>query len=271
LDAGPWARSAALIYMIVLASGLGLWKATQRGWVVLPQRRQLALIGAAALPVWIGLTGASLRPDGKLHIAFAPSGSGEIVLLTLPDGGRYLIASAPQGAGNSTHPTMGRRFDLIIEPDAPDDATPRSATRRLDPLQLAPHTTLRLADGVTLERLGTTEDWAIAIRYGSFQTLAPSTLSAAAQKALSRERAVTATTLLRLPGGETGVWPAEEFLSAVAPQMLSSPTETTYPPSIAARLTGRAQRVQGEAVIEVITDGRQFGLRQLTASPGFLH
>ena len=121
-----------------------------------------------------------------------------------------------------------------------------------------------------MERLGTGETWALAIRYGEFSVLAPSALDAATQAALTGERAATGVTLLRLPGGGTGCWPTEDFLVAVAPQTLLWPTDTTYPPSVAAHLTGRALRIPGDAVIEVVTDGSRYGLRQLTVSPGFL-
>ena len=267
IDAGPWAQSVAVLYLAALAAILGLRAAMQHGWLALPQGRQLALIGAAALPLWIGLTAVWLRPDGKLHIAFQPNGASETIRLTLPDGRRVLIADAPQEA------VTGPPLDLII---APETATGSGAqisnanTHWLDPLNLAPHSTLRLAEGITVERLGTGETWALAIRYGEFSVLAPAALDAATQAALTGERTATGVTLLRLPGGGTGCWPTEDFLVAVAPQTLLWPTDTTYPPSVAAHLTGRALRIPGDAMIEVATDGSRYGLRQLTAAPSFL-
>jgi hypothetical protein len=273
VDAGPWAKSAAMAYVVVLLSGLGLWKGMQAGFLALPPRRHLVMIGAVALPLWMGLAGASLRPDGMLHITFLPSEGSESALLILPDGTRLLIADLALEQSERKAPLTTRRVDLIIAPEAleaPDPQTRVSGGRWIDATQLAPHTTLRLSGGVTLERLGDAEHWALAVRYGAFRTILPATLDLPTQNVLVGQRALPGITLLKLPGGDTGCWPSEDFLNTLAPQVLLWPIETTYPPSVAARLTGWAQGVPGDASIEVITDGTQFRLRQLTSSPGLL-
>ncbi len=267
VETGSWAQGMAVVYIAALIAGIGLRGATQRGWLALPRGEQLALIGAAALPLWVGLTAVSLQPDGRLHITFQSTESVETIRLTLPDGRRVLIADAPMES------VTGAPFDLIIAPETPDDLEAQTAgadERRIDPRELAPHTALQFAENLTVERLGNGESWALAIRYGEFSTLAPAALDVATQAALADERAATGITLLRLPGGGTGCWPAEDFLAAIAPQTLLWPTDTTYPPSVAAGLAGRALRTPGDAAIEVVTDGKRYGLRQLTASPGFL-
>lgn len=273
VDAGPWAKSAAMAYVVVLLSGLGLWKGMQTGFLALPPRRHLMMIGAVALPLWMGLAGASLRPDGMLHITFLPPDGSESALLTLPDGTRLLIADLASEQSEKKAPLPTRRVELIIAPaalQAPDPKTRQSGGRRLDPTQLAPHTTLRLSGGVTLERLGDAEHWALVVRYGAFRTILPATLDLPTQDALVDQGDLTGTTLLKLPGGGTGAWPNERFLNAATPQVLLWPLGTTYPPSVASRLTGRAQRIPDDATIEIITDGKQFRLRQLTSSPDLL-
>ena len=53
----------------------------------------------------------------------------------------------------------------------------------------------------------------------------------------------------------------ENILAATAPQTILWPEDTTYPPDIAALLTGRgARRVPADAVVEVITDGARLWL-----------
>jgi hypothetical protein len=154
--------------------------------------------------------------------------------------------------------------------EASDHQTRLSGGRRIDATQLAPHTTLRLSGDVTLERLGDAEHWALAVRYGAFRTILPATLDLPTQNVLVGQSTLPGITLLKLPGGDTGCWPSEDFLNALAPQVLLWPVETTYPPSVASHLAGWAQRVPGDAAIEVITDGKLFRLRQLTSAQGFL-
>jgi ComEC/Rec2-related protein len=273
VEAGPWAKSAAIAYIVVLLSFLGLWKGTRMGFLALPPRRHLAMIGAIALPLWVGLAGASLRPDGMLHITFQPSVGSESALLTLPDGTRLLITDVVSEQSEAAISLTARRVELLLAPgglEASDPMTQVSDGRWMDPTQLAPHTRLHLSGDVTLERLGDAEHWALALRYGAFQTILPATLDAPTQDALVDQRALSGTTLVKLPGGDTGCWPSEEFLNAATPQVLLWPDETTYPSAIAYRLTGWAQRVPGDAAIEVITDGKMIRLRQLTSAQGFL-
>jgi competence protein ComEC len=262
-DGGSQARGVAVAYIVVLLSVIGLSKGAQTGWLVLPSRRQLALIGAVALPAWIGVIGASSRPDGNLHITFLPSERSEIALLTLPGGDRVLIADAPVAESAAA----GQAIALVVAPETtrmPASSLRRSGQQRLDPAHIAPHATIRLADGVQLERLGSAHAWMFALRYGAFHTIVPTTLDGPTQDALMAERALTGITLLKLPGVGTGCWPTERFLDAATPQAILWPTETTYPPSVAALLAERAIRVPGDAAIEVITDGKQFRLRQFT-------
>ena len=134
--------------------------------------------------------------------------------------------------------------------------------QRPGPRDLSPGAMLRIADGVTLERVGNGEGWALLLRYGRFSALLPSLPDAATQALLTEGGNLRGVTLVKLPGPGTGRWPAPEMLATATAQVQLWPGETTYPPGVVRALEGRALRVASEAVIEVTTDGEQLWLHQ---------
>ncbi len=267
VETGALGRTVALIYYVVLFGALAVRKLETGSWRGVPWRR----LGAGGLAVvaalWLGLTAVNSLPDGRLHLFFVPGEDGEAALIVTPGGRRaWIWDGRGDGAAlaSATRPLLtGWRngVDVAIGPPAADGRP--QASQVVDPAHLAPGAVIRLDDGVTLTRLAAGDDWAFTLSYGEFRTILPATLTPTAQATLLASGGVPATTLLKAAGPGTAAWPTASFLVAAAPQTLLWPQDTTYPPDIAERLTQRgALRVPSDAIIEIVTDGKQMWLHQ---------
>jgi len=272
LETGAWSRALALLYYAVLFGNLGWRRLAATGWVTLPTRRAVTWAALAVLPLWLGISILSARPDGRLHVMFLQGEGGEAALVVTPSGRRVWVWDG-RGDGETLATTtrpwlMGwrRGVDVAVGPGA---AALWPDAQAVEPAQLAPGTTVRLDDGVVLTRLAAGDDWALALAYGQFRTVLPATLKPDTQAAVlaSGDADNLHLVLLKAPGPDTGAWPTADFLAATAPQTVIWPQDTTYPPDVAAVLTGRgALRAPADAVVEVITDGARLWLRQRSAS-----
>jgi competence protein ComEC len=265
VEVGALGQVLALIYYAVLFGTLGMRRLTQTGWVTLPTRRAVAWAAAAVLPLWLGLTAVSALPDDRLHLFFLPGATGEAALVVTPAGRRAWLWD---GRGDGATLTAAARGVFIGWRKGVDAALgPWPGTQAIDPAQLASGAVIRLDENVTLTRVAAGEDWAFVLAYEEFRALLPATLQPGAQAALLAAGADLRVTLLKAPGPDTGTWPTAAFLDATAPQLILWPEGTTYPPDVVARLTARgAIRVPPDALLELITDGRQMWLRLRTDS-----
>jgi len=275
VETGGWGRALAMLYYVILFGALGLRHLIGTGRVPAPARgvtRRAAAYGVIMMAaLWLGTSALAARPDGRLHLVYLPGEGGEAILLTTP-GGR--TAWLWDGGGNggealaaAARPWLiGRRgVDLAVGPGAADLWPDAQA---VDLAQLAPGAVIRLDEGVVLTRLAAGADWALALDYGGFRTVLPSTVKPDAQAALlaSTDAANLHLVLLKAPGPNTGAWPTADFLAATGPQTILWPQDTTYPPDVTALLTGRgARRIPADAVVEVITDGARLWLRLRSA------
>ncbi|MCX6028674.1 MAG: ComEC/Rec2 family competence protein [Chloroflexi bacterium] len=267
VELGALGRVLAPLYYAVLFGMLGVRKLETGSWKGLPWRR-LGVGGLAAVgALWLGLTAVNSLPDGRLHLFFVPGEDGEAGLIVTPGGRRAWVWD---GRGNgaalasATQPLLTgwrRGVDVALGPPTADGRP--QASQVVDPAHLTPGTVIRLDDGVTLTRLGTSDGWALRLRYGEFRALLPSTLSPEAQAALLATGGDLTATLLKTAGPGTGAWPTAAFLAATASQTILWPQDTTYPPDVADLLVERgARRVSADAVIEVISDGQRVWLKQ---------
>ncbi len=264
---GAVGRVAALVYLAALIGGMCWQLAYRRGWTTVPARR--ALLGATALivPVWLGLTAWQALPDGRLHLFFVPVEGGEATLVVTPDGKQVWLWDGrgdAEGLAGAAQPLLRgpqRRVDAAI---GPAGASLWPAGISVDPAQLEPGTGIRLAEGVTLTRLGEGEQPALALEYGQLRVLWPAALTVTTQAELLQDGTDLRVTLLKAPGPDTGTWPTAGFLAAAAPQIILWPEETAYPPDVAELLAQRgATRVPADAIVEVVTDGARLWLRRL--------
>lgn len=219
-----------------------------------------ALAAALALVAW----GAwRIVPDGCLHVLFVSAEGGEAAALTTP-GGRTAWAWDGRGDGaalvraTQRGPWRGGRPDVVLAPCA---TSPWPGAACIDPAGLAPGAAVRLEPGVSLVRLDAGAGWALALEYGAFRTLLPSTLSQEAQAALVAGDTTGPFTMLKAAGPGTGAWPSAALIRDAAPQASVWPLTTTYPPDVNAALAKAVTvRVDPAARVEVITDGEGFTL-----------
>jgi hypothetical protein len=139
----------------------------------------------------------------------------------------------------------------------------------IDPVRVPPGGEIVLDKDVTLARLAAGSEWAFLVRYSDFRSLLPSILKQESQMAMvaASDSTMLRVTLLKGAGPGTGAWPAVPLLEAAAPQVVLWPLDTTYPPDVADRLAALgAIRVPSDAVVEVITDGKQIWLRRWSGS-----
>jgi hypothetical protein len=218
---------------------------------------------AAIAPLWLGVTGCAALPDGKLHVLFVPTEAGEAALVVTPEGQRAWLwdGRGDDEALARAAAAWGRAVDLALTPAA----LPLTARQTLDPRQLAPGTTIHVGADVALSAL---DAGAWTLTYGDFRTLLPAALSPAAQAALLARGPDLRLTLLKTAGPGTGAWPDTAFVQATAAQIILWPQDTTYPPAEARLLAERgARRVPADAVVEVITDGKQVWVKTLALTP----
>lgn len=264
---GDLGRVASLVYLAVLIGAM-LWRsAHQRGWTTIPTRRALAGVAAMVMPLWLGITAWQALPDGRLHLFFVAAPGSEAALVVMPDGKQAWLwdgrgdAEGLAGAAQPLLRSPRRGVDVAV---GPPGASLWPVALSVDPARLAPGAAIRLAEGVTLTRLGQGEQPVLVLQYGEFRALLPAALPIATQAGLLDAGLDLRVTLLKAPGPETGAWPTAEFLAAAAPQVIFWPEETTYPPDVAAELAARnAVRVPPSAIIEVITDGERLWVRRL--------
>ena len=263
VEAGAFGRVAALAFYAALFGGLAWRELRRRGWTAIPTRRALGWAAGGGLPIWLCGSALAARPDGNLHLCFVQGTGAEAVLIVTPNGSRAWVWDG-RGDGAAlaaaTRPLLaGWRagVDATIGPDA---AALWPGAQAVDPAQLAPGTTVRLDDEVTLARLAAGDGWTLS--YGQYRTILPATLRPEDQAALLAAGADLRTTVLKAPGPSTGAWPTADFLAAAAPQLILWPEDTTYPPDVDASLAAHgATRVAADAVIEVTTDGQRVWLR----------
>ena len=250
---------------IVLATALVL-----RRWPtlrpILATRRTAIWTVVIAAPLFLGISALSLLPDGRLRLAFIPGQGGEAALVTTP-GGRAAWLWDGRGDGAAlaaaTRPLLRGwqpGIDVVIGPGA---AREWPAAREISPTLTTPGATVRLGDGVDLERL----PGAWLLRYGGFTALLPSSLRPDDQVVIARSAFAPHLMLLKTPGAGTNAWPIAPFLRATAPQIILWPEDTSYPPDVDALLTQMgAARVPDDAAIEVTTDGQRTWLRMRSPS-----
>lgn len=264
LETGALGRAAAVVYYGILLGTIGWGELRRRGLVRMAARQAVAWAVAAAVPLWLIASLLGSQPDGRLHLFFVPAEGSEAALIVAPGGQRAWIWDG-KGDGNAlvtaTNPLLTgwwKGVDVAIGPGA---AALWPGARALDPAQLAPGTTVRLDEGVVLIRLAAEDGWVLS--YDRFRTILPATLKLEGQAALLAGDADLHASFLKVPGPDTGAWPTAAFLAAAAPQLITWPEDTTYPPEVdnSLRLLG-AVRVPMEAIIEAVTDGRRMWLAQ---------
>jgi hypothetical protein len=278
---GALGRTLAVVYYGVLFGAWGVrkleaggWKLEAGSWQARLVRRGVGWAAMAIVPLWLGLTALGALPDGRLHLFFVPGEDGEAALIVTPTGRAVWIWDGRGDAATlarATTPLLTgwrKEVDVVLAPSVAADRPP--AAQGLDPTQLAPNAEVRLDDAVTLTRLAAGKDWALLLRHGDFSALLPSTLKQEAQIALLAENSddVLRVTLLKGAGPGAGAWPPTALLAATAAQVILWPQDTTYPPDVVESLTSRgALRVAPDAVLEIVSDGKQMWLRQ-RSGPG---
>ena len=300
LEVGTLGRSLALITYALLFGGLGLrqlWRKLEAG-TPLPSRRAVALAAAAVIPLWLGATALSGLPDGRLHVWFIGMGESDAALVQTPGGRRVLVDAGRGeadvvGALGATLPGWGRKLDLLVltQADAAHTAPLADLLARYGVAQallpegvslpgvssasLATGTRVQLDAGVLLEVIhapdrGSTPDNAVLrLSMGELRLLLPSEIEQETQATLLAGGTDLTATALKTPHAGTGNWPTADFLTAVRPQLVVVPDDTTYPPQVQEHLQP-LPRVEADPleIVELISDGQQLWVKR--HSPGSL-
>ncbi len=269
VQAGELAHALAAAFYVLLAGGLLLRKLATEGSITLPSPRRTLSLAGLALPLGVVAVLLAGRPDGRLHVTYLLAPGGEAALIVTPSG-RQLFAWDGKGdrealarAANRSLGGLRPSVDLVI---GRAGASLYPAAQVIDPAAARPGTPLALEGELSLSLLSAgpgDAGWSVALAYGSYRTILPSTLGPDTQAGLLSAGQPLNVTLLKAAGPGSGAWPSLELLRAADPQLIVWPEGTTYPPEVTAWLAARPlARVPAEATVEVVSDGRHLWLRQ---------
>jgi competence protein ComEC len=237
-----------------------------RGGAPLAVAQAVGWATAVVVPLWLGLSILASAPDGRLHVVYGTREGSETALVITPGGRRLWIGDPiPEGArrpDQAGQTGQGLNPDVVISPGAAEIAEP--GVQIIDPIRLAPGTTITTGDDVTLTRFDAGEGWALGLRYGEFRTLLPPALSQESQAALLKKAGGELyPSLLKAPGSTSRAWPSLEFLAVTSPQLLLWPDDAAYAPGVEVWLAEqRVLRIPADTEVEVVTDGERLWLTQ---------
>ncbi len=281
IEVSAFGRMVAALFYVAFGVGFLWWllRQEQHARHLIPPDLKPAVLRAALATgviiavLWTGAATLEARPDGSLHIQLLGLGDGVAWLITTPGGNRALAWDARESAIDlpevlETLPQGHQRLDLFVDLSAdasgPEPLSDIEALKVL-PGGLAAGTVVQLDAGVTLTRLPTPADEAPLYRlaYGDFSLWLPLTNSQPVQEALARAHPAPVIVLVT-PWPGTGAWPHPGLMRALNPQIVLVPEGATYPPGVAAQLEAFPHRaiIPGDAMTEIITDGRQLELLQ---------
>jgi len=279
MEVGAFGRMLAGLYYALFLAGFLWWllRQEQGARELIPPAYRPALVNAALaaglviLPLWLGATAWASRPDGRLHVRLLGLGERVAWHLTTSSGRRILLVTsipkdAPLDDILASLPKGTRPLDLLIL-ETPE-ATLNLPIRALLPPDAAiqPGTVLRLDEdaSLTLTAAPPGEPRLFHLVYNDFAMLLPLTNSQDIQADWLARGILTPVTLLVTPWPGAGAWPHPDLLTALRPQVILQPQNTTYPPGVQRALDGHPGlvRIPNDAIIEIITDGRAYELRQ---------